>query len=479
MQDDSRLRSIEARYRARHGMLDFMRAVWWNPQPLVVGRHTRAICDRLTRAIEDWRRGISTFLLIAVPFRHGKSDMASIALPSYFLGRCADAQPDVIMATYGASLTERFSRQVQRVMRSDAYRYVFPGVEPEGSIDSWNVKGSVGTVTAVGLGGAITGKGGHLIVLDDYCKSRGEAVSRTFRDHTWDAFRNDLLSRRNAPASIVIVCATPWHVDDVRGRILREMAETPDFPRFEELNFPARKPGPDGWETLFPERFSEEWYASQRAALQAQAAALLDCNPMVEGGGRFDPFKGVVVHDTLVGWPVLREARGWDLASSAKERDGDDPDRTWGVRGGVRTVPLSPGVHRTEVWIRSAVAIRAEAPERDALIRRTAVEDGPGVIQAIEAFGGYKDAYTTLRSLLSGVSPVIRSHMPGDKSAKLAPLETPFQAGAVHVYRPGFGAWFDEWRAEFAAFPNGAHDDGCDATAIMYDVSANTPVGFV
>lgn len=479
MPDDSRIiRSVEARYLARHNMLSYLQAVWWNPQPLVVGRHTRAICDRLTRAIEDWRRGISTFLLVAVPFRHGKSDMVSIALPSYFLGRCADMQPDVIMATYGASLTEKFSKQTQRVMRSDAYQYVFPGVTPEGAIDSWNVAGSVGTVTAVGLGGAITGKGGHLLVLDDYCKSRAEAVSQAYRDSTWDAFRNDLLSRRNAPASIVVVCATPWHVDDVRGRILREMRANKDFPRFEELSFPARKPGPDGWETLFPERFSAEWYASQRAALQAQAAALLDCNPIVEGGGRFDVSK-VVIHDTLDGWPVLREARGWDLASSTKERDSDDPDRTWGIRGGTRKVALSPGVYRTEVWIRSAVAIRAEAPERDALIVRTAKEDGPGVIQAIEAFGAYKDAYTTLRTLLAGVSPVVRSHMPGDKSAKLAPLEAPFQAGIVHVYRPGFGAWFDEWRAEFAAFPNGAHDDGCDATAIMYDATANTAVGFI
>lgn len=458
-----------ARYKARTRLLDFIRYCWWNKSPFMEGRHTRAICDRLTRAVRDFRRGRSTYLIITVPFRHGKSDIVSRALPAWFLGTCADMDPDIIMTGYGADLITKFSRRAQAIIESAAYRKLFPGLAiGKRTEKNWGLSGQVGEVTAVGLGGAITGSGGNLIVIDDYCKSRAEAVSETFRNKTWDGFRNDVFTRQNAPACIMCVTATPWHTDDLIGRIEREQAENADFPRFERLSFPARKPGPDGWETLFPERFSRAWYASQRAVLGKQAAALLDCAPQLEGGNRFDPDR-VQYHDTLDGWPVLREMRAWDLASSAKERDKDDPDWTWGIRGCVRTERLKGGVVRRELWLRDMVCIRAEAPERNRLIAETARRDGPGVVQCIEAFGAFKDAYAQFREALAGVAVVRKSQLPGDKSAKAAPLEPIFDVGAVHVYRPGcHGQALPRWREDFAAFPDGKHDDAVDATAILY-----------
>jgi len=464
----------KARRLARGSLLAFLRWCWWMPHPLVVGRHTRAICDRLTRASDEWRDGKSTFLLIAVPFRHGKSDIVSRAFPAWFLGRNADRQPDVIMSGYGISLVRGFSKRVKRIMEEPRYQMLFPGVHPargSNKAEEWQVEDSAGTVVAQGLGGSVTGKGAHLLVIDDYCKNRAEAVSTIFRNKTWDAFRNDLMTRLNAPASIVIVCATPWHVDDLRGRIRKAMEEDPSFPRFEELNFPATKPGE--WEYLFPERFSPEWYDAQRASLRKQAAALLDCEPIVEGGNRFATDR-IVIHHDMKGWPKLREGRGWDLASSAKERDKDDPDWTWGIRAGVRTTHPGAGLVVRELWISSMTACRAEATARNELIRSTALADGPGVAQHIEAFGAYKDAYTQLRDLLRGVCTVRPSRLPGDKAAKLADLEPVFEAGNVHVYMPGCARFFDEWRSQFAAFPDGAHDDACDATAVIFHALAGT-----
>ncbi len=468
----------KARLLAQRDLLAFLRWCWWMPHPLVVGRHTRAIAARLTQAVDDWRNGETTYLLVAVPFRHGKSDIVSRAFPAWFLGRCSDCQPDVIMSGYGVSLVRGFSKRVKRIMEGDRYQAIFPGIKPavgSNKAEEWQVEGSAGTVMAQGLGGALTGKGGHLLIVDDYCKNRAEAASQVYRDKVWDSFRNDLMTRQNAPASIVIVCATPWHVDDLRGRIMRQMAEDSDFPQFEELRFPAQVPGE--YDYLFPERFPPEWYKAQRAALQKQAAALLDCNPMVEGGNRFDVSR-VVVHETLDGWPEGREVRGWDLASSSKERDKDDPDRTWGVRGQLRKRSLGHGAQTSELWIRSMVACRAEAPERDGLIRSTAQADGPGVSQHVEAFGGYKDAYTTLRASLRGCAVVRPSRLPGDKSAKLAPLEPVFESGQVHVYGPGCRPWLDTWISEFSAFPDGKHDDACDATAVMASAH-NDRAGFL
>ncbi len=474
-QTDEELKRELARRYARSDLLSFMLWTWEKPTPFVVGRHTRVICERLTRAIEDWRNGKSTFLLIAVPFRHGKSEICSVALPAYFLGRCFDLQPSVIMSGYGASLVEDFSRLTQRNMMGERYAELFPKCVPEGTSSNWRIKNSFCKITAVGLCGAITGKGGNLIVLDDYCKSRAEAVSEVYRQRTWDSFRNDLLTRQNAPASIVIVTATPWHVDDIRGRILKYMADDPTFPQFEQLTFPAHQPGPDGWEYLFPEMFPKEWYDAQRTVLGVQAHALLDCNPIVEGGNRFDTSK-IVIHTTREGWPKTREIRGWDLASSTKERDKDDPDWTWGVKGCVTKMNLGQGVIRKSVWISSLAAIQAEAPERDAFIRATAMQDGPTTVQYVEAFGAYKDAYVTLKKALPN-RLVKASHLSGDKAAKLAPLEAPFENGDVHVLYEGCKQWLDMWKVQFNDFPAGAHDDGPDATAVMFHASDKSYVG--
>jgi len=276
------------RQAASREYLAFLQYCWWMPTPLILGRHTRAICTRLTRAVDDFLQGRSTFLLIKVPFRHGKTDMVSRAFPPFFLGRCAHLQPDVIMSGYGASLVEGFSRKAQSIIRSQAYRDVFPGVllnPHHHNAGEWSILNSAGVVTAVGLGGAITGKGGHLITCDDYCKSREEAESQVYRDKTWESFKDNLMTRR-APTSIVVVPATPWHEDDVMGRIEMEMARNPDFPRFEVLTFPATDPTTG--EYLFAERMGEDWYREQYATLGPySAAALLDCNPRPKGEQKF------------------------------------------------------------------------------------------------------------------------------------------------------------------------------------------------
>lgn len=455
------------RAKAKEDLLSFMRYVWWNPFKFDIGRHTVAICERLTRAVEDFRKGKSTYLIITVPFRHGKSDIVSRALPAYFLGRNADMQPDVIMTGYGADLIEDFSRKAMNIVRSSRFQSIFPIQIGMHTAKKWAIEGSNGVVSATGLGGAITGKGGHLIIIDDYCKSREEAVSEARRRFVWDAFRNDVFTRQNSPACLFLITATPWHTDDLIGRIRRAAKEEPNFPNFEVLSFPARKEGPNGWDYLFPEHYSPEWYDTQRAVLGKQAAALLDCAPSIEGGERFD-VKRVIIHNTLDGWYHGKEVRAWDLASSAKERDKDDPDWTWGVRGSVKKVPVGHGLFQHEIWIRSMVCCREEAPARDKIIVQTAAQDGPSIAQAIEGFGAYKDTYANFKSLLSGTHMVRRSAMSGDKSAKAAPLEASFDAGLVHVYLPDCESAFQRWKEDFSTFPNGKHDDAVDATAIMF-----------
>ena len=455
---DLRLARLEL---ARRRFLRFMRHVWWMPGPLLEGVHTNAIAERLDQAVEDFLDGRSTFLVIKCPFRHGKSDMISRAFPAYFLGRCAHLEPDVIMSGYGASLVESFSRKAKAIIRSAPYRELFPGVELSGTKNTaakWALEGSAGEVTAAGLGGAITGSGGHLLTLDDYCKKREEAESETYRRRVWESFKDDLMTRR-APVSITIVCATPWHVDDLIGRIDKEQRGNPEFPRFDVVSFPAQgERYPTGY--LFPERFSPEWYKTQRATLGAYSAAgLLDCNPTARGGNMF-PVDRVVIHDNPADFPDTRYTRFWDLASTAKERVKDDPDRTAGALVGVTSDGLVD-----DVWLKDLVVMQEEAPRRDARILATTARDGQAVRLCVESVAGYKDTYTTLKNVLRGKRTVHKVNVSSDKVVRAAPLEPVFEAGRFHILRADWNAMFLE---EFGNFPSGKHDDIVDAVAGAY-----------
>jgi predicted phage terminase large subunit-like protein len=281
-QAETRLLLIEqARRNATRNFLAFMEWCWWMPKPLLIGRHTRTIANRLTRAVEDFKLGKSTYLMIDVPFRHGKSDMVSRAFPAYFLGACSELMPDVVVSGYSDTLAYSFTKRTKQIIESAPYRALWRNIRLSGtnnSVKEWQLANNAGIVTVAGLLGTLTGKGGALVIIDDYCKNAEEANSETYRNKTWDAFAQNLITRASDPA-IVIVCATRWHTDDLGGRIIKAMKEDIDFPRFERMSFPATKPGE--YDYLFPERFTPAWYKSRRSVLGSRAAAaLLDCEPV-------------------------------------------------------------------------------------------------------------------------------------------------------------------------------------------------------
>ena len=448
---------------ARRSLLHFMRAVWWEPGPFYEGRHTKAIARRLTQVVDDYKGGKSTFLVIQVPFRHGKSDLVSRALPPFFLGACHAKSPDVIMSTYAAELAESFSRKVKSIMASPAYQDVFPCAvvsRQKYATRKWNVEGSSGEVTVAGLKGQIMGFGGDLIIVDDYCKQREAAESETIRDTTWENFR-DIMTRR-APVSIVVICATPWHVDDVIGRLRDNMAEDIEFPRFEFMTFPAISEDYAPEKYLFPERFDDAWYTTQFATLgRYSAAALLQCDPQRRGGNMIDTTH-VRIHESLDEFPDAPYTRFWDLASTEKERVKDDPDSTVGALVSVTRDAQSLVDH---LWVKDLVIIQAEAPKRDTTILATAERDGAAVGIAVESVAGYKDTYANVKKILRGKRMVTKVEVSVDKVVRAAPLEPLFEAGNVHLLKAGWNARF---LTEFTAFPSGKHDDVVDAVSGGY-----------
>ncbi len=462
--------------RAHRSHLDFMDFTWAKKEPFVVGFHTRRICEEIDLAMERFRRGESTYLLISVHPRSGKTDLVSRYLGPHFLGEFPDKE--VLQASYQANLATTFSAFGRNIVRSRKYQKLYPTVQLSGETNKkgdWVLVDHEGQPTggrlyATGLQSGLTGNGFHLGVLDDYCAGRAEAESKAFRENAWLAFTDDFMTRR-APVCICIVLATQWHVDDINGRIKREMANNPDFPQFKVLSFPAKAadyqgegqyPGP----YLFLERYDETWYRSQYATLgHYSAAALFDCNPIVREGARFDLSMIDWQEDMHVGTDKAW-IRMWDLAHTARERAGDDPDWTSGTLLSFVREYGDPVPH---LYIANVTRTREGAAKRDPIIQTIARSDGAYVRQALGYSLDAKDAFDYLRAALPEISwtEVLEE---GDKGARATPLEAIF-AAPYHVHAKK-GDWNGDWVDELLRFDGTGkdHDDQVDNLSAGYQL---------
>lgn len=462
---------------ARKKHLDFMDYCWRKKDPFIQGFHTKRICERIDQAFEDYRNGISTYLLINVHHRSGKSCIVSRYLGAHFLGEFPDKE--VMQVSYSAGKAEWFAAFGRKVFKSDRFQGLYPEISLSTETNKkseWHIEGKKGEgggrLFATGLQSGLTGSGYHLGILDDYCPGRAEAESQKQRDNMWEAFKDDFMTRA-APASITIVLATQWHWDDISGRILEAMKDDIDFPRFERLTFPAkaedyRGPGEYPGRYLFLERYSEQWYRSQYATLgQYSAAALLDCDPHSRTGGVLST-EGIEVHDDIrIDFPSLTDCRWWrvwDVAHTAKQRVKDDPDYTSGTILAFRMEPGSPVPH---LYILDVKRCREGANERDSFMKVTARFDGNFVHQGIEDSLDSKDAYEYIKKAVPEIS-WSRIKVKGDKLVRATPLEPIFACpGHVHIAR---GPWNDAWMNEVIKFDGlgKTHDDQIDNMSAGY-----------
>lgn len=465
----------EERDRARKHHLDFMEYTWAKTEPFVKGFHTKKICERIDRAFEDFRNGKSTYLVVNVHHRSGKTDLLSRYTPPHFLGEFPECE--VMSVSFKAALTEKSTSFARNIVKSEKYSKLYPnvGLSQEANakayweiIDKRTNKPTFGKLFGSGLSSGITGSGGHLVLCDDPLSGRVAAESSTIRDNVWDAFANDLMTRL-APVHIVIVLATQWHWDDPCGRIEQAMKNDQDFPQFEFLRFPAKAKDYQGegqypGKYLFLERYPESWYRGQYATLgRYSSASLLDCNPMMRSGGVLST-DGIIYVDEMIVKNDKRWARIWDLAHTAKQRNGDDPDWTSGTKLAFERVEGDPVPY---LYIADVARTREGAKKRDALIKVKAQADGCYVKQAIENTIDSKDAYEYISSALPEIS-WNKLDLKGDKLSRVTPLESIFETpGHVIVKRAD---WNEDWINEIIRFDGSGdgHDDQVDNLSAGY-----------
>lgn len=466
-------------FRSRYSHLAFIKHCWQKQdEPYVVGRHTKTICHLIDTAIEDLKHGKSTYLVIKVHPRAGKSEILSQNLTAHFIGEFPDK--DAMICCYNSVLALKNSKLARDIIRSEKYQELYPNSEIDGGVQQWGIEGHKGIVTASGLISGITGNGYSIGMLDDYIAGRENAESQLMRDKIWDEFTNSFLTRR-APVSITIVLATQWHVDDIIGRIEKKLDPHGDdydehFPKFKIVSFPAingegdvwiEKNGNEKahwehqkWDCLFPERFEPEFYKQQLAALGSYSfSALYQCSPQLRGGNLFDVAK-IKYHDSENDFPKTKYFRVWDLAHTARQTQKDDPDWTSGT---LLAYTKDNGVWN--LWIKDVARMRGKSPERDNFIRAVSDKDGMGVTIAVENSVDSKDAVSNMQTILNGKRIVKALNIGIDKVARASYIEPIFEAGNVHILR---GSWNLDLIKEITDFPSGRHDDQVDNLTAGY-----------
>ena len=475
--------------KAQYSHLEFIKYCWQKlDEPYQVGRHTRTICHLIDEAIEDFKNGKSTYIVVKVHPRAGKSEILSQNLTAHFIGAFPDKE--VMICCYNASLAEKNSKLARRIIETKEFKEIYPNIEIEGGVQQWNVKGYSAMVTASGLISGITGNGYSVGLLDDYIAGRDNAESQTIRDKIWEEFTDSFLTRR-APVSITFVLATQWHVDDIIGRIEKKIdpqSEDYDenFPKFRIVSFPASGEGDvwvertketkahwehQKWEYLFPERFTSEFYKQQRAALGDYSySALYQCNPQIRGGNLFVTDK-IQFHDKVEDFPKTKYYRIWDYAHSEKQTQKADPDFTSGT---LLTFTKIEGLWH--LWIKDVVRLRAKAPERDNVVRAATDKDGMSVTVGVENSLDSKDSVNAMQTLLMGKRSVVPINIRIDKIARAGYVEPIFEAGHVHVLRAD---WNLDWLKEVKDFPSGKHDDQVDNITAGYFLCCQQQTGSV
>jgi len=212
----------------------------------------------LAHALERVESGEIKRLIIQMPPRHGKSQLASIYFPAWYLGRNPDKE--IITASYSADLARDFGGKTRDVIADSQYQAIFDTKlkADSKSKDKWHTdKG--GSYTSVGRGGPITGRGANILLIDDPLKDRAEAESQVIRESVWDWYTSTAYTRLEKDGAVVVIM-TRWHTDDLVGRLLEAEEKGGDewevvtFPGIAEEDEQYRKMG----EPLWPDKFDLE-----------------------------------------------------------------------------------------------------------------------------------------------------------------------------------------------------------------------------
>ena len=473
------------------------------------------ISRRLEKFSREVEEGKSPRLMILMPPRHGKSELASRSFPPWHLGHYP--HHEFIACSYNIDLARGFSRKVKQIIEDPAYTSLFPGttLDPDNaSNENWGVHHQPGGYVAAGVGGGITGKGAHVLLIDDPIKNAEEADSADNREKIWEWYLSTAYSRL-APGGGVLIIQTWWHDDDLAGKLQTLMKKGDEdgdefIDQFDVVKYPALAEA-DEWldtqtnaivrfpsvlkegelnqshigaaaramdagadltnlvylrsqgDALHPERYDVLKLKRIRAQNNAGRwwSALYQQNPVPDDGGYFkkEQFR-------VQAAPKASDCNifiAWDFAISEKKVN----DYTVGVVGlqddndMVSVAEVVRFRSADSFYIVEAILNMVQRWHNPRLV--VGFEDGQ-IFRAIQALLVKRMKERRMIFAIEVLKPIT------DKLARARALQGRMQQGMV-TFAPG--PWFETLKVEMLRFPAGAHDDQVDAAAWMATMAVN------
>ncbi len=428
--------------------LAYVKHVW---PGFIHGRHHGI----MAKAFERVAAGELKRLIINMPPRHTKSEFASYLLPSWFLGKYPTKK--VIQTSHTAELATDFGRKVRNLVDSELYKTVFPAISLQSDSKAagrWNTSHG-GTYFAIGVGGAVTGKGADLLIIDDP-HSEQEAtlaeINPEIYDKTYEWYTSGPRQRLQPGGSIVIVM-TRWSKRDLTGQVLKAAAQR-GGDDWEVIEFPAILPSGN---PLWPGFWSlEELSALKEELPNAKWMAQYQQNPTSETSAIIKREWWQIWEDES---PPYCEfvLQSWDTAFEKTNRADYSACTTWGVF----SRPDDTGLPQTNIILLNAFRKRMEFPE----LKKMALEQrdewtpdsiiiekkasGAPLIYELRAMGIPVQEFTPVRG--------------NDKISRLNAVSDIFASGKVWVPNT---QWAEEVIDEVASFPAGEHDDYVDSVSL-------------
>ena len=434
-----------AHNKAKDDFMVFVNYVW---PAFIHGEHH----VKMARAFEKVATGQCKRLIINMPPRHTKSEFASYLLPAWFLGKFPEKK--VIQTSHTAELAVGFGRKVRNLVDSDVYKDIFPtvGLQADSKAAGRWATNRGGDYFAIGVGGAVTGKGADVLIIDDPHSEQEAALAETnpdVYDKTYEWYTSGPRQRLQ-PGGAIIIVMTRWSKKDLTGQVIKSAAQR-DGEEWEVIDFPALLPTgrplwPEFWSKIELEALKNElphakWQAQYMQAPTSDVSAIIKRE-----------WWRIWEDDDPPSCEFLIQS--WDTAFLKTQRSDYSACTTWGVfyhpddRGGLQA----------NIILLNAFKKRMEFPE----LKQKAFEEWkewePDAM-IVEAKAAGSPLIFELRAMGIPVQEFTPSKG-NDKIARLNAVADLFASG--HVWVPNT-SWAEELVEEVASFPSGEHDDLVDS----------------
>ena len=444
-----KLEELKTKKLAHDKFLAFVKQVW---PTFIGGRHH----EKMAAAFERVAEGKSKRLIINMPPRHTKSEFASYLLPAWFLGKFPHKK--VIQTSHTAELAVGFGRKVRNLVDQEIYHKVFPGVGLQSDSKAagrWATN-SGGDYFAIGVGGAVTGKGADLLIIDDPHSEQEAALADTnpdIYDKVYEWYTSGPRQRLQPGGAIVIVM-TRWSKRDLTGQVVKA-ASLRGGEEWEVIEFPAILPSgnplwPEFWSMSELSALKEElpnpkWMAQYQQSPTSESSAIVKREWWQEWDQEDPPFCDFVL-------------QAWDTAFEKTNRSDYSACTTWGV---FYQEDPDTGKAEANIILLNAFRDRLEFPalkrkaleqvedfEPDSIIIEKKASGAP-LIYEMRAMGIPVQEFTPVKG--------------NDKISRLNAVSDMFASG--RVWAPPTH-WAEEVIDEVASFPAGEHDDYVDSVSL-------------